>query len=48
MICLHFVLVFAEVESLRARLAERDLQFEEMRKSYVQTVRTINTTTTTS
>lgn len=39
-----FVMVFAEVEALRAKVAERDVQFEEMRKSYVATVRNINTT----
>lgn len=42
MLCMSFVLVFAEVEELRSRIAEKEAQFEEMRKSYLAPVRDLN------
>ena len=38
---MHFVLLMVEVESLRSRLSEREVQFEEMRKSILNPVRNI-------
>lgn len=40
-ICVSFVLLMVEVESLRGRLSEREVQFEEMRKSILNPVRNI-------
>lgn len=42
MLCMNFVMLFVEVESLRGRIAEKDQQFEDMRRSYVATVKNIN------
>lgn len=37
--CMSFVLMAAEVESLRARVSEKEVQFQEMRKSILEPVR---------
>lgn len=41
-LCLMFVLMSVEIESLRDRMKEKDVQFDQMRKSILDPVRNIH------
>lgn len=39
--CLQFVMLFVEIESLRSRLSEREVQVDQIRKSVLEPIRNI-------
>lgn len=40
-VCMSIVIMAAEIEALRARVSEKEVQFQEMRKSILEPVRNL-------